>query len=403
MLRKIGEITFDASLVLGTGSSSVVYKGKFGKYGQRDVAVKKVDKNKTKIIRSEIELLERSDRHPNIIRYFASEEDDQHHYLALELCLCTLREYVTRPDFKAQIPVKTVIEQMIAGLEYLHSTPPIIHRDIKPTNVLLMQIAQGHLVIKLSDFGFAKLMQVSDSQMSVIPDGSVYWKVPEMAQGRYNMKSDVYSMGCLIYYLLRDGSISLNNEMVEFTWNESFGASCDGVCAGHLIRVMTQNSPERRPSISCILGHPYFWTNQKILNFLVKVADRIKDGDGSEAKQELEEDAFQVIGSNWLTSLEPEIERSLIFRGPRHNYGGGRICELLRALRNKEAHYDEMSESAKNTFGPLPEGFASYWKNKFPRLLSHVYLKIYRSGLHTEENFSQFYPSQQECQALFDI
>lgn len=171
----------------------------------------------------------------------------------------------------------------------------------------------------------------------------------------------------------------------------------------HLIRVMTKNDPDQRPSIKCMLSHPFFWTNQKVLTFLVKVSDRIKDGDEYEAKKVLEENADQVIGQSWLLKLEPEVECSLIFRGSRHNYGGGSLCELLRALRNKEAHYDEMQEEAKRIFGPLPEGFPSYWKNKFPRLLPHVYLKIYRSGLHTEENFSQFYPEQRDCQTIFDV
>lgn len=401
MSQKVGSITFDPNHVIGTGSSSTVYKGTFG---FREVAVKKVDKSHTKLIATEIKLLQRSDQHPNIIRYFVSEEDDQHYFIALELCICTLREYVNQPAMKTQIPIKSVIEQMLAGLGHLHTlSPSIVHRDIKPTNVLLMQNATGHLEVKISDFGFAKQMQVSGSQMSIVPDESIYWKVPEMKQGRYNLKSDVFSMGCLIFFLVNDGNISVVNEMIQFNWKESTSQTCDGECVIHLVRVMARNNPEQRPPIKCLLGHPFFWTNQKILTFLVKVADRIKDGDGYEPKRFLEEQAEQIIGSSWLSRLEPEIERSLIFRGRSHGYGGERICELLRALRNKEAHYDEMNGEAKRSFGSLPDGFAAYWINKFPRLLLHVYFQIYRSGLRSEENFSQFYPNQQDCQTLFDI
>lgn len=399
MLQSVDKITFDARDVIGTGSSSVVYRGTFG---LRVVAVKKVDKTQTKILKAEIELLQEYDQHQNIIRYFTSEEDARHHYLALELCLCTLREYVSQPTLKIRLPVKPVIEQMLAGLEYLHTTtPPIIHRDIKPTNVLLLETATGQLVVKISDFGFAKQMHVSDSQMSVIPDESIYWKVPEMKKRRYNLKSDVYSMGCLIYYLVHDGVILLTNELVDFRWDDSSSPTSEGVCAKHLIRVMTHSDPDRRPSINCMRGHPFFWTEQKILTFLVKVADRIKDD--YRVKRVLEEDADQVIGSSWLSILEPEIVQSLIYRSARHNYNGGLVCELLRALRNKEAHYDEIGGSAKKIFGSLPEKFTSYWQNKFPLLLPHVFLKVHRSGLHTEENFSQFYPSPLDCHALFDI
>lgn len=62
----------------------------------------------------------------------------------------------------------------------------------------------------------------------------------------------------------------------------------------------------------------------------MKADDRIKDGDDYEVKIFLEEQAEEVIG-NWL-----------IFRSHSH-YGGGRICELMLALRNKEAHYEEMN------------------------------------------------------------
>lgn len=396
MAQNVGAITFNTNQVLGRGSSSIVYRGLFGK---REVAVKRVEKKNMKLIDKEISLLEKADRHVNIIRYLHAEEDPQYYYIALELCLCSLKDFVTRNDLKAKISQKTIIEQMISGMKWLHSNElSIIHRDIKPTNVLLMHKID-ELEVKISDFGFAKQLQVPDSQMSVVPDESNYWTVPEMAHGKYTKKSDVYSMGCLMAYLATNGMLPAANDLVKFARGSSNIDTSDGVLLKHLIRVMTRELPEDRPAFECIQHHPYFWDLTKILNFLIQVADRVKFGDGlaNVAKQHFQEGVEVVIGSNWCDRLEPIVIMSLAYRSANHNYGTMSISELLRALRNKAAHYDEMPAAAKAVFGPSPDGFSAYWTGKFPFLLLHIYLKVYKSGLYRDANFAQFYPLSQNC------
>lgn len=398
MTQNISSITFDSKNVIGRGSSSVVYKGRFG---QRAVAVKKIDKKNSKLIQSEILLLQKSDEHPNIIRYFVSQEDQQFTYLALELCSFTLKDYVMRNDLKSRISSKTVIEKMFGGLRWLHSLK-IVHRDIKPTNVLLMEKPDGELELKISDFGFAKEIEISNSQMSIVPDESVYWKVPEMFQGKYNMKSDVFSMGCLIFYIANNGLISKTNDLVNFLWTESYKQSSDAALIKHLVTIMTNNDQQLRPSFSCLLYHPYFWSNQKILNFLVSFADRIKKNDSLAytIKNALQQNAEKVIDSSWLTRLEPIVIESLAYRSAHHNYGGSSISELLRALRNKEAHYDEMSGAAKQMYGSLPDGYSNYWTSKFPLLVIYLYIKGQISGLSQEPNFDQYYQHINACANL---
>ena len=395
MSIKIGKITYDPKDVIGNGSNSVVYRGTFEK---KEAAVKKVEKMFLKLIKSEIDILQQADENRNIIRYFCSEEDRDHYYIALELCFCTLKDYVSNNEYKKLISLKSVCEQIVSGMESLHNLK-IVHRDIKPTNALLMKTKSGEIVVKVSDFGFAKQIDDSSSQMSVVLDESNYWKVPEMSQGRYNANSDVYSAGCLLYYLFNGGRISTNKDIVTFNWHSTSSEVCDGVLIKHLVTIMTKPNPDERPPFECIKFHPYFWDGQKTLNFLVKTADFIKENStvAYTMKSLLQENAEEIIGSTWLSRLEPVIEQSLIYRRANHGYGGNSISELLRALRNKHAHYDEMTEAAKQTYGSLPDGFASYWTTKFPALLLHIYLKGYRSGLHHDENFNQYYPNSQKC------
>lgn len=395
MSQKIGSISFNSKDVIGRGSSSVVYRGKFG---TRVVAVKKVEKTKTNLIQKEVKLLQESDQSMNIVRYFTSEEDKDHHYLALEYCHCTLKEYVTRNDLKEIIDSRTIIKQIFNGMKWLHSLS-IVHRDIKPTNVLLLQKTQTELVVKISDFGFAKQIEVSDSQMSVVPDESKYWIVPEMKNGRYNMKSDIYSTGCLCYYISKNGVISVKNDLLDFVWDSSFAETSLGVLLRHLLSVMTIKDEVKRPTFDCLLFHPFFWDNQMTLNFLVKTADRIKERDSlaNEIKNLLQENADEIIGSDWTNQLERTVIDSLAYRSPRHNYGVYSVGELLRALRNKEAHYDETSPQVKQVFGSLPDGFTAYWTNKFPKLVLHVYTKLAKSSISQHPNFTQYYPKIQTC------
>lgn len=374
-----------------------------GRIGNREVAVKKVPKTKAKLVRAEVDLLEKSDRHPNIVRYYLAEEDAQSHYITLELCEGSLRDYVSDGHMKARISLKSVVDQLLRGMEFLHDLN-IVHRDVKPTNVLLFSTSLSELTVKISDFGFAKLMDSQrGSEMSVMPDESSYWTVPEMVQGHYNKKSDVYSMGALIYFLSVNGGVSSSGNVISFNFNSpTFTGSSSGVLMRHLIAIMTKTSPQQRPPFKCLRFHPFFWDNQKVLNFLTAAADRIKISDGSawQAKQTLQENVESVIGSDWSSRLDYEVVSSLAYRSRNHNYGTSSLSELLRAIRNKAAHYDEMSTQAKQVYGPIPEGFADYWTSKFPALVLHVFLKLYKAGFHIDPSFKDsYYPNADGCSA----
>lgn len=114
MSQTIGSITFDSNEIIGEGTSSVVYRGKFG---QRVVAVKRVDKKDAKLNQKEISLLQKSDQDSYIIRYFTSEEDQRYTYIALELCSATLKDFVTRNDLKSKLTQKAVVEKLLGVLK----------------------------------------------------------------------------------------------------------------------------------------------------------------------------------------------------------------------------------------------------------------------------------------------
>lgn len=131
-------------------------------------------------------LLRESDAHPNVVRYFCTEQDRQFRYIALELCTATLQDYVQgRYDITLISPL-SILHQATSGVSHLHSLD-IVHRDIKPQNVLLSTPnVKGEVRVMISDFGLCKKLQIgriSFSRKSGIT-GTDGWIAPEMLNGK---------------------------------------------------------------------------------------------------------------------------------------------------------------------------------------------------------------------------
>ena len=123
---KVGNITFDPGAVLGKGcEGTFVYKGKFD---GREVAVKRVLAACFSIADREVELLRESDEHPHVVRYFCMEQCRQFRYIALELCVATLQDWVEgRYTMAVRMEPTAVFRQAVLGLAHLHGLD-IAHR-----------------------------------------------------------------------------------------------------------------------------------------------------------------------------------------------------------------------------------------------------------------------------------
>ena len=71
-----------------------------------------------------------------------------------------------------------------------------------------------------------------------------------------------------------------------------------------------------------------------------------------------------------LTHLDPGVRDDL---RKHRSYNGKSVRDLLRALRNKKHHYNELPEETKALYGRMPDRFTDYWTSRFPKLLIHVY------------------------------
>ncbi|XP_016157495.1 PREDICTED: serine/threonine-protein kinase/endoribonuclease IRE2 isoform X3 [Ficedula albicollis] len=380
----VGKVSFNPKDVLGHGAGGTfVFRGQFE---GRNVAVKRLLPQCVHLLDREVQLLRESDEHPHVVRYFCTERDRQFHYIAIELCSATLQEYVESPSFDRRgLDPVSVLRQTMSGLAHLHSLS-IVHRDLKPCNILIsVPNRHGQIRAVISDFGLCKKLQggrQSFSLRSGIP-GTEGWIAPEVLQEapKENPTSavDIFSAGCIFYYVVSGGQHPFGDSLRRQAniLAGSYQLSClqeeahDKLVARELIVAMISSEPQHRPSAPVVLVHPFFWSQEKQLQFFQDVSDRVeKEPAEGPIVSALESGGRVVVRTNWRMHISLPLQMDLRkFR----TYKGGSVRDLLRAMRNKKHHYHELPADVRVALGSVPEGFVQYFTSRFPRLLLHTH------------------------------
>ncbi|GFE54399.1 calcium dependent kinase CDPK7 [Babesia ovis] len=252
---------------LGYGKFSVVYRGVHKETGE-EYAIKVVDKTQIscqerELLRSEIAIL-RLLRHQHVI--YLKEVSDMHDslYIVMELVRGgELYDLISQKRCFTEAHTHKIIYQLLQIVAYLHKCG-IVHRDIKPENILLTDKSDA-ATIKLTDFGLSTLC--GPNELLTQPCGTLAYVAPEVLtlQG-YNQKVDVWSIGVIMYLLLR-GKLPFSvkkpiSEDIYDHYRVRFdGKHWDSVstCAKDLIVRMLQPDPNKRITVSEAMDH--FWVH----------------------------------------------------------------------------------------------------------------------------------------------
>ena len=137
--------------------------------------------------------------HPNIVEVYDVGEEDGNYYIVMEYIEGkTLKQLLQKRGALTLTEVIDIMTQLTDGLSHAHEAY-IIHRDIKPQNIMI----EDNGLIKITDFGIAMALNNTQLTQTNSVMGSVHYLPPEQAQGKGStIKSDIYSLGILMYELL---------------------------------------------------------------------------------------------------------------------------------------------------------------------------------------------------------
>ncbi|XP_050209415.1 serine/threonine-protein kinase/endoribonuclease IRE1b isoform X2 [Mercurialis annua] len=433
--RKIGKLIVSNREIAKGSNGTVVLEGI---YDGRLVAVKRLVQTHHDVALKEIQNLIASDQHPNIVRWFGVEYDQDFVYLALERCICSLNDFIfvhsesfqnravsqdvhSKYSPESTVQLYSVLEcnknvdlwkangqpspqllrlmrDVVQGLVHLHELG-IIHRDLKPQNVLI--INEKSYRAKLSDMGISKRLvgDMSSLTHNITGYGSSGWQAPEqLLQGRQTRAVDLFGLGCVLFFCFTGGKhpygdnierdVNIVNDRKDLFLVENIPEAVD------LFSCLLDSNPEKRPKALEVLNHPLFWTPEKRLLFLQDMSDRVELEDReneSEILEALESIGTLALNGKWDEKMEAAFINN-IGRYRRYKYDS--VRDLLRVIRNKSHHYRELPQEIKELLGSYPEGFENYFSCRFPKLLIEVYKVMCRCC--KEEEFFRKYTESSE-------
>ncbi|XVF63509.1 hypothetical protein PTKIN_Ptkin09bG0092300 [Pterospermum kingtungense] len=428
--RRIGKLLVSNREIAKGSNGTIVLEGV---YDGRSVAVKRLVQTHHDVALKEIQNLIASDQHPNIVRWYGVEFDQDFVYLSLERCACSLNDLISvcSESFQNQaidkdadmkfyndynVRIRTMMENnrdielwkpngcpsphllklmrdIVSGLDHLHSLG-IIHRDLKPQNVLI--IKERSLCAKLSDMGISKRLigDMSSLTRSATGYGSSGWQAPEqLRQGRQTRAVDLFSLGCVLFFCITGGKhpygdsierdVNIVNDRKDLFLIESIPEAMD------LFSYLLDPNPEMRPKTQDVLHHPLFWSSETRLSFLREASDRVELEDRkseSELLNALESVAAVALDGKWDEKLETAFLSNI---GQYRKYKFDSVRDLLRVIRNKLNHYRELPQEIQELLGPVPEGFDGYFSTRFPKLLIEIY-KVLCTHCKEEKFFQKY-------------
>ncbi|XP_059193162.1 serine/threonine-protein kinase ULK1a [Centropristis striata] len=208
-MESVGKFEFNRKDLIGHGAFAVVFKGRHKEKRDWVVAVKCINKKNLaksqSLLGKEIKILKEL-KHENIVRLLDYQEMGGCVYLVMEYCNGgDLAEYLHSKGTLSEDTIRVFLQQMSQAMKVLQSKG-ILHRDLKPQNILLChpegrRSSPINTCIKIADFGFARHLQTNT--MAATLCGSPMYMAPEVIMSQnYDAKADLWSIGTIVYQCL---------------------------------------------------------------------------------------------------------------------------------------------------------------------------------------------------------
>lgn len=251
--------------VIGRGSYGVavlvLHLAEEAKYVAKKILLSGLSEKELQGSQQEAQLL-RSLDHPNIVKYKESFLNPQELIIVMEYCevgdlSLQMKKMKKEGTIFTENEIMNWLVQMCMGLRYVHEKR-ILHRDIKTSNIYLT----SNNNVKLGDFGISKLLDSTNDAANTVV-GTPYYLSPEVCEGRaYSYKSDVWSLGCVLYELCTFKHAFNADNLLGIVFKIVSGRA-DPIPARYsmqlkdLIQRMLLKDVNSRPNAGQVLNDPY--------------------------------------------------------------------------------------------------------------------------------------------------
>ncbi|KAG8096613.1 hypothetical protein GUJ93_ZPchr0013g35936 [Zizania palustris] len=280
--RRVGEYVLVRQI--GSGAYARVWLGRHFTRGTevalKEIAVERLSSKLRESLLSEVDILRRI-RHPNIIALHESIRDGGKIYLVLEYCRGgDLHSYLQQHKRVSETVAKHFIQQLASGLQMLRENN-VVHRDLKPQNILLVANNENSL-LKIADFGFAKFLEPFSLAETLC--GSPLYMAPEVMQAqKYDAKADLWSVGIILYQLVTGSPPFTGNSQIQLlrnilnTHEIRFPSDCklSHGCIDLCRKLLQINSVERL-TVEEFVNHPFL--SEHAQRTLSQTPSDIRDG-----------------------------------------------------------------------------------------------------------------------------
>ncbi|NXI71378.1 STK36 kinase, partial [Anseranas semipalmata] len=293
-----------------------------------------------KNLQREIEIM-RGLHHPNIIQMLDSFETDKEVVVVTDYAEGELFQILEDDGSLPEDQVQTIAAQLVSALYYLHSHR-ILHRDMKPQNILLGKDG----VIKLCDFGFARAMSIHTMVLTSIKGTPLYMS-PELVEERpYDHTADLWSVGCILYELFVGTPPFYTSSIFQLVslivkdpvkWPKAISPVFKSFLQGLLMK-----DPRQRLSWPELLSHPF------IAGRVTVIDDTEEHGISNPFTTKLSPE-LQALKEQQAHSLAPRSGQSRILRKARQ-----KMAEEAQKKGQLKANTACMKDSGKGHTGHKP-------------------------------------------------